>query len=56
MSPFKIEMTFECYDENKEPLYVVRIFDRDGKQIGSTNKITKERAVKTIMNYCCVEI
>lgn len=55
MSPFKIEMTFECYGENKEPLYVVRIFDRDGKQMSSTNKITKERAVKFIVNYCCID-
>ena len=56
MSPYKIEMTFACYGEGNEPLYVVRIFDRDGKQIASTNKITKERAIKSIANYCCVTI
>lgn len=54
MSPYKIEMTFTCYGEDKEPLYTVIIFDRDGKQIASTNKISKERAVKAIANYCCV--
>lgn len=56
MSPYKIEMAFVCYREDKEPLYIVRIFDRDGKQIAESDKITKEKAVKAIVNYCCVEI
>lgn len=56
MSPYKIEMFVNSYTEYKEPLYKVRIYDRDGKLIASTNDITKEGAVKAIANYCCISL
>ena len=56
MSPYKIEMFVNSYTEDKEPLYKVRIYDKYGKQIASTNDIPKERAIKAIANYCCVEL
>lgn len=56
MSPYKIEMFVNSYTEDKEPLYKVRIYDKDGKQIASTNDIPKERAIKAIANYCCISI
>lgn len=55
MSPYKIEMYVNSYTEDKEPLYKVKIYDRDGKLIGSTNDIPKEKAIRAIMNYCCIE-
>lgn len=54
MSPYKIEMYVNSYTEDKEPLYKVRIYDRDGKLIANTNDVTKEKAIKSIANYCCV--
>lgn len=56
MSPYKIEMFVNSYTEDKEPLYRVRFYDKDGKLIASTNDITKERALKAIANYCCVTL
>lgn len=54
MSPYKIEMFVSSYTKDKEPLYKVRIYGKDGKLMASTNDIPKERAVKAIANYCCV--
>lgn len=56
MSPYKIEMYVNSYAEDKEPLYKVKIYDRDSKLIASTNDIPKEKAVKAIANYCCVTL
>lgn len=53
MSPYKIEMCLVDYAEDKEPLYKVIIYDKDGEQIASINTIPKERAIEAIMNYCC---
>ena len=54
MNPYKIEMYVNSYTEDKEPLYNVRIYARNGKLIAYTNDITKEKAVKAIATYCCV--
>ena len=56
MSLYKIEMFVNSYTEDKEPLYKVRIYDKDGKQIASTNDISKESAIKAIANYCCITL
>lgn len=56
MSPYKIEMFVNGYTEDKEPLYKVNICDRYGKIIASTGSIPKEKAVKAIAKYCCVNI
>ena len=52
MSPYKIEMCFVGYTEDKEPLYKVRVYDKDGNVILSSMDIPKERAVRCIMEYC----
>ena len=51
MSPYKIEMCVVDYTENKEPLYKVRIYDKNGNIILSSNKVSKETAVKNIADY-----
>lgn len=56
MSPYKIEMYVNSYADDKEPLYKVKIYDRDEKLIGSTNDISKEKAIRVIANYCCVTL
>lgn len=56
MSPYKIEMFVSGYTKDKEPLYKVRIYDRDGKLMANTNDISKERAIKAIADYCCVTL
>lgn len=52
MSPYKIEMCFVGYTECKEPLYRVRVYDKNGNVILSSMDITKEKAVRCIMEYC----
>lgn len=52
MSPYKIEMCFVGYTENLEPLYKVKVYDKNGNVIVSSNDISKERAVRCIMEYC----
>lgn len=52
MNPYKIEMCFVGYTEDKEPLYKVRVYDKNGNVILSSNDIPKERAVRCIMEYC----
>ena len=54
MSPYKIEMYVNSYAEDKEPLYKVMIYDRNGKLIASSNDMPKEKAIKSIAHYCCV--
>ena len=54
MSPYKIEMYVVDYSEDKEPLYKVRVYDKNGNIILSSNKVSKETAVKNIAEYCCV--
>lgn len=56
MSPYKIEMCFVGYTEDKEPLYKVIVYDKNGNVTLSSNKVSKETAVKNIANYCCVSI
>lgn len=56
MSPYKIEMYVVDYTEDKEPLYKVRVYDKNGNIMLSSNKISKETAVKNIADYCCVSI
>lgn len=53
MSPYKIEMSLVDYAEDKEPLYKVIIYNKEGEQIASTNNMPKEKAIEAIMNYCC---
>ena len=52
MSPYRIEMCFVGYTEDKELLYKVRVFDKNGNVILSFSDIPKERAVRCIMEYC----
>lgn len=54
MSPYKIEMCLVDYTEDKRPLYKVRVYDKNGNVILSSNKISKETAIKNIADYCCV--
>lgn len=54
MSPYKIEMIVDSYTEDKEPLYKVRVYDKDGNIVLISNDNSKERAVKIIAQYCCV--
>ena len=56
MSPYKIEMFVNDYTEDKEPLYQVKVYDKDGKIILSSNNVIKEKAVKYIAEYCCVAL
>ena len=56
MSPYKIEMCVVDYTEDKEPLYKVRVYDKNGNVMLSSNKVPKEIAVKNIADYCCVSI
>ena len=56
MSPYKIEMYVVDYSEDKEPLYKVRVYDKNGNIILSSNKVSKETAVKNITEYCCVTL
>ena len=52
MSPYKIEMVMVGYTEDLEPLYKVKVYDKNGNVILSSNDIPKERAVRCIMEYC----
>lgn len=54
MSPYKIEMYVNSYTEDKEPLYKVKIYDKNGKLIISSNVMSKEMAIKAIAMYCGV--
>ena len=54
MSPYEIEMFVCRYNEYNEPLYMVRIYSRNGKIIASGSDMSKEEAVRAIANYCCV--
>ena len=56
MSPYKIEMCAVDYTEDKEPLYKVRVYDKNGDVMLSSNKVSKETAVKNIAEDCCVNI
>ena len=56
MNPYKIEMCVVDYTKDKEPLYKVRVYDKNGNIILSSNKVTKETAVKNIAEYCCVTL
>lgn len=56
MSPYKIEMCVVNYTKDKEPLYKVRVYDKNGNVILSSNEVSKETAVKNIVDYCCVSI
>ena len=56
MSPYKIEMYVVDYSEDKEPLYKVRVYDKNSNIILSSNKVSKETAVKNIAEYCCVTL
>lgn len=56
MSPYKIEMCVVDYAEDKEPLYKVRVYDKNGNVILISNKVSKETAVKNIADYCCISI
>lgn len=56
MSPYKIEMCFVGYTEDKEPLYSVIVYDKNGNVILSSSNVSKETAVKCIANYCCINI
>ena len=52
MSPYKIEMYFVGYTENKELLYKVIVYDKNGNIIQSSDEVSKEKAVRYIMDYC----
>ena len=52
MNPYKIEMCFVDYAEDKEPLYRVKVYDKNGNVILSSDSISKEKAVRHIMEYC----
>ena len=56
MSPYKIDMCVVDYSEDKEPLYKISVYDRNGNVILSSNKLSKETAVKNIAAYCCVTL
>lgn len=56
MNPYKIEMCFVGYTKDKEPLYKVRVYDKNGNVMLSSNKVSKETAVKNIADYCCVSV
>lgn len=56
MSPYKVEMRVNSYSEEKEPLYIVLVYDRDGNLILKSDDMTKEKAIKAIANYCCVTL
>ena len=56
MSPYKIEMCVVDYTEDKEPLYMVKVYDKNSNVMLSSNKVSKETAVKNIAEYCCVSI
>lgn len=59
MSPYKIEIYFNgTYTEDKEPLYNIRIYDKDNNPIKSvcTDNKTKEYAIKAIAEYCGVTL
>ena len=56
MTPYKIEMCVVDYSKDKEPLYKVRIYDKNDNVILSSNKLSKETAVKNIAAYCCVTL
>ena len=56
MSPYKIEMYVNGYTEDKEPLYQVKVYDKDGNTILNSDDMTKEKAVKSIVDYCCVTL
>ena len=54
MSPYKIEMYVVDYSEDKEPLYNVRVYDKNDNIILSSNKVSKETAVKKILQNIVV--
>lgn len=56
MNPYKIEMCVVDYTKEKEPLYEVKVYDKNGNVMLSSNKVPKEIAVKNIVDYCCVSI
>ena len=56
MSPYKIDMCVVDYTKDKEPLYKVKVYDKNDNIILSSNKVSKETAVKNIADYCCVSI
>ena len=56
MNPYKIEMCVVDYTKDKEPLYKVKVYDKNDNIILSSNKVSKETAVKNIVDYCCVSI
>ena len=56
MSPYKIVMCVVDYTGNKELLYKVKVYDKNGNVMLSSNKVSKETAVKNIADYCCVSI
>lgn len=56
MNPYKIEMCVVDYTKDKEPLYKVKVYDKNDNIILSSNKVSKETAVKNIIDYCCVSI
>ena len=56
MNPYKIEMCVVDYTKDKEPLYKVKVYDKNGNVMLSSNKVSKETAVKNIVDYCCVSI
>lgn len=56
MSPYKIEMFVSSYTKDKEPLYKIRVYDKNNKVILTSDSMTKEQAVKAIANYCCISI
>lgn len=56
MNPYKIEMCVVDYTKDKEPLYKVKVYDKNGNVMLSSNKVSKETAVKNIADYCCVSI
>lgn len=57
MSPYKIDMCVVGYSEDKEPLYKISVYDKNGNVIlRSSHKLSKEMAVKNIADYCCVTL
>ena len=56
MSPYKIDMCVVDYTEDNEPLYMVKVYDKNSNVILSSNKVSKKTAVKNIAEYCCVSI
>lgn len=49
-------MSVNSYTEDKEPLYKVRVYDKNGNVILTSNDMKKERAVKCIAECCCIAL